>query len=257
MNPRFARNSVARCGFTLIELLVVFAIISLLAAMILAAISAGKTRTKIAMTRTQLGRIDLALTGYQSLYGQLPVSSQAKTAAIANGGSFTYGGTYQDAAGNPLLIGTPGYAANNSEVMSVLLDVESFAGTPTINVGHIKNQKGEKFLRDVLVSARDPGGVGDDGVFRDYFGSPYVISLNLDEGGRCADALYRRQSVSQTTVGSATGFDGLMNATANPNSDSFSSAGRFMIWSVGPDKKADPGTKANAGVNKDNIIGWR
>jgi hypothetical protein len=29
-----------------------------------------------------------------------------------------------------------------------------------------------------------------------------------------------------------------------------------MIWSAGPDGKIDKGTKANAGVNKDNVLSW-
>jgi len=31
-----------------------------------------------------------------------------------------------------------------------------------------------------------------------------------------------------------------------------------MVWSFGPDKKADnQTTKANSGVNKDNVLSWQ
>ena len=257
MKAKLACRRLVASAFTLVELLVVIAIIGILAAMLVPAIIAGNNRAKAGMARTQIGRIELALSGYEAFYSQLPVSSNARTAAAANGGSFTYGGTFSDAAGNPIQITTPGYTADNSEVMGVLLDVESFAGTPTINVGHVKNTKGEKFLTELRVTGKDRAGIGDDGVFRDYWGNPYLISLNLDGNDRCADAFYRRQSVSQTVPGSAAGFEGLVNNSGTPNSDAFTRAGKFMVWSVGPDKRADVGVKANAGVNKDNVIGWK
>lgn len=257
MKPNSIAHPGRRRAFTLIELLVVLAIIGVLAAMVMAAISIGKRNAKTRMSHVQAGLIQTALSRYESTYSQLPVSAAARAAAAANGGSFTYGGTFSDASGNPLTIGTPGYAANNSEVMGVLIDVESFAGVPTINVGHVKNFKGEKFLEGLIVPGKDPGGIGDDGVFRDYFGNPYIISLNLDEGTRCADVIYRLRDVSQTVPGSATGFDGLMNTSASPDSDAFTRAGKFMVWSVGPDKKVDRGVKANTGVNKDNVLGWK
>lgn len=30
-----------------------------------------------------------------------------------------------------------------------------------------------------------------------------------------------------------------------------------MVWSFGPDDKADPSKKANEGVNKDNVLSWK
>ncbi len=30
-----------------------------------------------------------------------------------------------------------------------------------------------------------------------------------------------------------------------------------MVWSAGPDGNIDPTAKANAGVNKDNVLSWQ
>jgi hypothetical protein len=30
-----------------------------------------------------------------------------------------------------------------------------------------------------------------------------------------------------------------------------------MVWSAGPDQKVDINVKANAGVNKDNVLSWQ
>jgi len=30
-----------------------------------------------------------------------------------------------------------------------------------------------------------------------------------------------------------------------------------MVWSLGPDGKADPNVKATQGVNKDNVLSWQ
>ncbi len=30
-----------------------------------------------------------------------------------------------------------------------------------------------------------------------------------------------------------------------------------MVWSAGPDGKIDPGSPANQGANKDNILSWK
>jgi len=257
MKPMSARRA-APSAFTLIELLVVIAIIGILAALVATAVVAAKKRARVTLAKMQIRNIEGALVKYESDYSQFPVSSSALAAAAANGGSFTFGATYTDAGGSAFTITTPGHAANNSEVMGVLLNLEKFNnGLPTINVGHVKNSKYERYLPEQLVSGTDPSGIGDDGVYRDPWGNPYIISLNLQRDNHCADAFYRQRSVSQTAAGSTAGFDGLVNNSGNANSDAFECSAKMMVWSVGPDRRADVGAKANEGVNKDNVIGWR
>ena len=86
---------------------------------------------------------------------------------------------------------------------------------------------------------------------RDAWGNPYIISLDLNFDGKCRDVFYRQDTVSRTT--GTIGHNGLV-AAAGPNS--FELNQPMMIWSLGPDGRADPGAKANAGFNSDNILSW-
>jgi hypothetical protein len=95
-------------------------------------------------------------------------------------------------------------------------------------------------------------GVGPDLVYRDPWGNPYIISLDMNYDEKCRDALYQKSSVSQEA--GASGFTGLFNSTGV--SDQFEYRGHVMIWSLGSDRKANAGP-ANAGFNKDNILSWK
>lgn len=82
--------------------------------------------------------------------------------------------------------------------------------------------------------------------------------MDLNYDGKCLDAVYRNSRVSRRTLGSALGFDGLLNTVdSSDNTDNYSCGGSAMIWSFGPDGKFDPSTPANAGVNKDNVLSWK
>jgi len=95
------------------------------------------------------------------------------------------------------------------------------------------------------------------GVYRDPWGNPYIISLDLNYDESCNDAFYSLQTVSQDTK--QTGWNGLVNpdAAVNGNSDNFQLHGKVMVWSAGPDGKIDPTKPANTDVNKDNVLSWQ
>ena len=166
------------------------------------------------------------------------------------------------------------YQTSNAEVMAALCDILVFRNdeetpnrqrTPTEVVDHVLNPRKNRYLdvKEVDSPKRpgnadrnfpgDParGGLGWDGVYRDPFGNPYIISLDLNYDNRCRDAFYRRASVS---VG---GINGLSRPAGVTTGDVFEANKPIMIWSFGPDGKADPTLKANQGVNKDNVISWQ
>jgi prepilin-type N-terminal cleavage/methylation domain-containing protein len=255
-------------AFTLIELLVVIAIIAILAAMILPAIQGVQKSVKVNKAKLEMGNIITAIQSYHSQYSRYPVSSIVMNAAVNNKDDFTYGGTFSPPGGAIFTIkdASSGILRTNDDVVAILMDITNYSGSglPTANTNHVKNPQQIKFL-NAKMSGWDPSqggtplpGVGNDLVYRDPWGNPYIISMDLNYDEKCRDAFYRLKNVSQETAG--TGHNGLSNSPDNPgspNSDYFEHNGGAMVWSVGPDQKVDPAIKANAGLNKDNILSWK
>lgn len=260
--PLLSRRSRA---FTLVELLTVIAIIALLAALLLPVLAAVKKHALIAQAKMQISDIDTAIEKYHSDYSRYPVSSPAQNAAVkysSVNGDFTYG--CPSLSANTF---SPGYRATNDEVMAILMDITTYPSTttPTANKNHQKNPQ-----RNVYLSAKmstdtnvEKAVVGPDLVYRDPWGNPYVITMDLNEDGQCQDAFYSLASVSQVNASGGIGYFGLVNqGLVNPtpgqkiNRDAFQYHGGVMVWSAGPDKQITQGP-ANQGVNKDNILSWQ
>ena len=252
-------------AFTLIELLVVIAIIAILAAMLLPVINITVTKAKVNKARTEVQALVNAIEAYDSAYGRFPVSPYVQGLASAAGGDFTYGGTFNGST--PAVLGTTyggsTYVVTNAEVVAILMDLTTYpSGGNTVNFNHVKNPKQTKFLSANYSGStgNEPkplGGIDNNGVYRDPWGNPYIISMDLNYDEQTADAFYSHQTVSQLTSGSQGGYNGLFNTnSASPNTDSFQFHGKVMVWSAGPDGKFDSGITANAGLNKDNVISW-
>ncbi len=280
----------ACAAFTLIELLTVISIIAILAALLLPAIARAKVEAQKKGARLEVSQIAQAIQTYESEYSKFPVSTvkvaptmmdamdAAGAVPAASGGpeDYTYGVDFLQAKGVNLSL-FPGlqtlynsYKANNSEVMAVLLDMESWPvpppGVATINKGHVKNPQKTRYLNATLTTDTNNPGVGPDGVYRDPWGNPYIITMDLNYDEKARDAFYRSPTVSQDPS-DATGNRGLNGLIKKKDNNGnpvlingqpvFEANSPVMVWSAGPDKLIDPNNRANAGANKDNIISWK
>ncbi len=142
------------------------------------------------------------------------------------------------------------------------MDLETFGdGTATTNgVKHTRNPQRAVFLQAKMVGDTNSPGVGLDGVFRDPWGNPYIISFDLDNDGSTVDGYYGKL-IDQ--------FDSPANR-ADPKLAARYIRQKDLVWSFGPDGKVEalpvsnPAPPANTdvkngirlGENKDNILSW-
>ena len=152
-SPRF------RAAFTLIELLVVISIIGLLAGILLPVLSAAKKKAKIAQARTEMVNLLGAINGYQGDYTVAPVSRD--TTAAAAGRDFTFGVT-------------------NAEVFVIIMDKEV-----GVNVGHARNPQKHSYFDAKLAPNDKSSGLDSLNNFRDPWGNPYIITLDLNYDNKC------------------------------------------------------------------------
>jgi hypothetical protein len=153
----------------------------------------------------------------------------------------------------------PGNFLENNEVIAILMDWTNFPnGSPVpFNINHVRNSQHNQFLNAKVVTQPNLPGIGPDGVYRDPWGNPYIISLDLNLDNRTRDVFYRMGNVAQPPGSSSPGaaYYGLSDSQANPNF--YEANGQIMVWSLGPDKSLNSSSKANAAPNKDNVLSWQ
>lgn len=208
-------------GRRVLEWLVAGIILPLLAAALLPAFGPRRPRpSPIVLAKLQMANIEGATLSYETEYGRLPTGAET---ARDQQRDFTFGAA---GTGCPIPVQNPGHGrqANNSEVMAILMDLTSFRnGKATVNSDHSRNPKRIPFLDAKQVQGNQFPGIGEDGVYRDPWGNPYIITLDLNHDGFCDDPLYGKVKR------------------------------KVFVWSFGPDGKADLNLKPNEGVNQDNV----
>ncbi|MEI6076875.1 MAG: type II secretion system protein [Verrucomicrobiota bacterium] len=275
MNQKTSAPRRSRAAFTLVELLTVIAIIGILAAMLLPVLAAMKKKALVMRAKTEIQGLVTAIQSYDQDYGRFPVTKpeQQYVQQYVPSGDFTCGLVqYPQSTSTPTWPGGANNAysfSNNSNVVAILMNWTSYPnGTPTANVGNVYNPKQVAYLNAKLSGydpstpqANPPGGVDITGIYRDPWGNPYIITMDLSYDDQCSDLFYSQRTVSRQN--GQTGFNGLSNPDSGGNTDNFLFHGKVMVWSAGPDGQINNVSQnpnqgvANQGVNKDNILSWQ
>lgn len=200
-------------GFTLIELLTVIAIIVILAGLVLGAVMATKVKALKTTAKVEMTNLKVAIASYEKDYSIYPTT-------LTNVNDVTFGAANIDA------VTYNGPQLENSDVLDILRNVDP--SNRSSGQGHPRNPRSTTYFEAKPAAASDRPGVDANGILRDAWGSPYIITLDTSFDDIAKDPVYNTDKHIKSSV---------------------------LIWSLGPDKKAngDPGHSDN----KDNVLSWK
>jgi len=222
------------------KLLLVIVFIFLLVGLLLPSTNHPRNKARIKMTEIDMKNLMSAISSYETAYGHLPIAEFGTNLDVTLGISSTDISGFQKIPATRLI-------ASNSDLMIILMDIDW-----GVNAGHKMNPQKTIFIDQRRVNdTKSPGVSIVDYQYRDPWGNPYIISLDSNGDNRVRDVCYANTNVSSSAL-SEVGLNGLIKTNG-----AYELNGRVMIWSRGSDGKASADDKANAGVNKDNVLGWQ
>ena len=220
-------------GFTLVEMLVVIAIIAVLAAILIPTVARAKTKAKVATVRVQMTELDGAIKSYNNDYERYPMPK-----SDPNNPQVFKPNPWGDASFH----GGFGLGHDNAKVIEILTG-KNLTRNPKKNT-YLEPKESETDA--ATMADKRMGGLSTEGRYFDPFGNEYVISMDKNRDGFCADNWYG--NIGGPGVG-------LQKKNIN-NTGVNVLKGSVMIWTAGPDGFASDSKGAMDGVNADNILHW-
>lgn len=209
-------------GFTLVEMLVVIGIIAILAGILLPVLAKVKDNAKKQLAKSEMGSLIGAISAYETEYSRPPANKDVETMVgdpAAPSKDYTYGAYDKEgkAVPNPF-----GNKYTNDVVMNIILDRNQGS-----NKDHARNPRHHTTYTAKPSDGTRPG-IDDDGILRDPWGNPYIITIDMNDDNVAEDAFYGTIRMP------------------------------VAVWSFGRDGLFDnrPGVGKKQGGNADNAVSW-